>query len=108
MTALGWKKHFVRQCNGKGGYTCHPAKMNVLPRFEGRQVWPYSMTMMDNGEVITNWARKLSIQTVQHLAGHSNIETTRKYYLSVQQDDLAVARELQSKLMAPLTNYGAK
>ena len=57
---------------------------------------------------ITNWARKLPIQTVQHLAGHSNIETTRKYYLSVQQDDLAVARELQSKLMAPLTNYGAK
>ena len=54
---------------------------------------------------ITNWARKLPIQTVQHLAGHSNMETTRKYYLSVQQDDLAVARELQSKLMAPLTNY---
>ena len=54
---------------------------------------------------ITNWARRLPIQTVQHLAGHSNMETTRKYYLSVQQDDLAIARQLQSRLMAPLTNY---
>jgi integrase len=33
---------------------------------------------------ITNWAKKLPIQTVQHLAGHSNMMTTRKYYLSVQ------------------------
>ncbi|MCK4294776.1 MAG: tyrosine-type recombinase/integrase [Planctomycetes bacterium] len=33
---------------------------------------------------IANWSKKLPIQTVQQLAGHSSIETTRKYYLSVQ------------------------
>ena len=57
---------------------------------------------------ITNWAQKLPIQTVQQLAGHSNMETTRKYYLSVQQNDLDAARQLQSKLMTSLTNFGLK
>ena len=54
---------------------------------------------------ITNWARKLSIQVVQHLAGHSNMETTRKHYLSVQQSDLVLARKVQSKLMTSLTHF---
>lgn len=54
---------------------------------------------------ITNWAKRLPIQTVQYLAGHSSIETTRKYYLSVQQDDLDLARQIQSKFMSSLTNF---
>ena len=54
---------------------------------------------------ITNWSKMLPIQTVQHLAGHSSIETTRKYYLSVQQSDLNTARQLQSKLMTSVTNF---
>ena len=54
---------------------------------------------------ITNWARSLPIQVIQQLAGHSNMETTRKYYLSVQQGDLNLARQVQSKLMTSLTNY---
>ena len=54
---------------------------------------------------ITNWAKKLPIQTVQHLAGHSSMTTTRKYYLSVQKSDLKMARELQSKLVTKLTNF---
>lgn len=54
---------------------------------------------------ITNWAKKLPIQTVQQLAGHSNMTTTQKYYLSVQKSDLKVARELQSKLVTKLTNF---
>ena len=54
---------------------------------------------------ITNWAKKLPIQTVQKLAGHSNMETTRKYYLSVQESDLDLARKIQSKVMAKLTNF---
>ena len=54
---------------------------------------------------ITNWAKKLPIQTVQQLAGHSHVETTRKYYLSVQQCDLDEARKIQSKIMSKLTNY---
>ena len=54
---------------------------------------------------ITNWAKKLPIQTVQHLAGHSNMETTRKYYLSIQNCDLEEARKIQSNVMTQLTNY---
>ena len=46
------------------------------------------MLTVDHYELITN------------LAGHSNMETTRKYYLSVQQDDLEIARELQAEIMA--------
>ncbi|MFC1763268.1 tyrosine-type recombinase/integrase [Planctomycetota bacterium] len=54
---------------------------------------------------ITNWARKLPIQTVQHLAGHSSITTTRKYYLAVLETDCNAAREIQSEIMTSLTNY---
>jgi len=54
---------------------------------------------------ITNWAKRLPIQTVQYLAGHSNIDTTRKYYLSVQNSDMETAREIQSKLMTSFTNF---
>jgi len=54
---------------------------------------------------ITNWARRLPIQTVQSLAGHSSIATTRKYYLAVLEADCTAAREIQSELMASLTNY---
>ena len=54
---------------------------------------------------ITNWSKVLPIQTVQQLAGHSSIETTRRYYLSVQQSDLNTARQVQSKLMTSVTNF---
>lgn len=54
---------------------------------------------------ITNWARRLPIQTVQHLAGHSSIATTRKYYLAVLEADCTAAREIQSELMTSLTNF---
>ena len=71
-----------------------------------RQVGVAEFTLHDlRRSCITNWAQKLPIQTVQQLAGHSKIETTRKYYLSVQKSDLTAARKLQSKLMASLTNY---
>jgi len=50
---------------------------------------------------ITNWARYLPIHVVQQLAGHSDIATTRKYYLSVQSTDIASAREAMRKILAP-------
>ena len=49
---------------------------------------------------ITNWAKKLPIQVVQELAGHSDISTTRKYYLAVRSEDLASASDFLNKLLA--------
>jgi len=49
---------------------------------------------------ITNWAKKLPIQVVQELAGHSGISTTRKYYLSVRPEDLASANKFLNKILA--------
>ena len=48
---------------------------------------------------ITNWAKFLPIYVVQKLAGHSDIKTTQKYYLSVQEEDLEIARRVQSKIL---------
>jgi len=49
---------------------------------------------------ITNWAYILPIHVVQKLAGHSDIKTTKKYYLAVRQEDMERARILQSKILA--------
>ena len=51
---------------------------------------------------ITNWARRLPIHVVQKLAGHSDINTTETYYLSVQSEDLANTRRLQSELVGDI------
>jgi integrase len=42
---------------------------------------------------ITNWAKELPIQVVQQLAGHSDISTTRKYYLAVQPEDMISGKQ---------------
>jgi hypothetical protein len=51
---------------------------------------------------ITNWARKLPIHVVQQLAGHADINTTRKYYLSVQDEDIRRAKKVQKALLGEL------
>jgi len=43
---------------------------------------------------ITNWAKKLPIQVVQVLAGHSDIATTRKYYLAVRSEGLNLCKRV--------------
>lgn len=48
---------------------------------------------------ITNWAQKLPIQVVQQLAGHSDISTTRKYYLAVRSEDLVSAKKLLNSIL---------
>jgi integrase len=48
---------------------------------------------------ITNWARELPIQVVQQLAGHSDISTTRKYYLAVRSEDLASANDVLNRIL---------
>jgi integrase len=49
---------------------------------------------------ITNWAKYLPIQVVQQFAGHSNISTTRKYYLSVRPEDVISASQVINRIMA--------
>ncbi|MBN2138448.1 MAG: site-specific integrase [Sedimentisphaerales bacterium] len=49
---------------------------------------------------ITNWAQRSPIQVVQTLAGHSNIATTRKYYLAVRPEDFAAAGEFLNSILA--------
>ena len=51
---------------------------------------------------ITNWAQRLPIQVVQTLAGHSNIATTRKYYLAVRSEDFTAAGELLNSILAKI------
>jgi integrase len=48
---------------------------------------------------ITNWAKHLPIQVVQQFAGHSDISTTRKYYLAVRPEDIASANHVINKLV---------
>ena len=61
---------------------------------------------------ITNWARQLPAHVVRKLAGHSSLETTMRYYLSVQDGDLDQARGIGDGVLGSgptdqiLTNSG--
>lgn len=48
---------------------------------------------------ITNWSKVANMQTVMALAGHSNIETTRRYYAAVTEDQLDKVRGAACDLM---------
>jgi integrase len=93
---------------------------NVLRRFKTicrrAAVGPYSIHDLRRS-CITNWAKHLPIHVVQQLAGHSDIRTTQKYYLSVQSEDVKKAQRVQSRLLgkilasdltAPLVTHSAR
>jgi len=42
------------------------------------------------------------IGVVQQLAGHSDIRTTQKYYLSVQEEDIKKAQQVQTRLLGEI------
>jgi integrase len=57
---------------------------------------------------ITNWAQRLPIQVVQQLAGHSDIGTTRKYYLTVRPEDIVSASQVVSEVLERAKGTDAK
>jgi integrase len=57
---------------------------------------------------ITNWSQALPIQVVQQFAGHSNISTTRKYYLAVREEDVRKAGNYINKLLSESDFSGHK
>jgi site-specific recombinase XerD len=50
-------------------------------------------------ENISNWARILPIHVVQKLAGHSDIKTIQKYYLTVEENYLKKAKAVQTEIL---------
>jgi len=82
---------------------------NLLKRFQRlcRRAVSRPPTLHDlRRTCITNWAGQLPIHVVQQLAGHSDMRTTQRYYLSVQPQDLDKARAIQASLLGPITDSG--
>ncbi len=67
-------------------------------------VGPYTLHDLRRA-CITNWALHLPIHVVQQLAGHSDIKTTQRYYLSVRDADLRKARKTQGEMLGDVP-YG--
>jgi len=89
----------------RGNWNARDLVNNVLRRFKTlcRRAGVPEFTIHDlRRSCITNWARKLPIHVTQHLAGHADINTTQKYYLSVQKEDVAKAKRLQKSLLGDL------
>jgi len=82
---------------------------NLLKRFQRlcRKAGSRPYTLHDlRRTCITNWAGQLPIHVVQQLAGHSDMRTTQLYYLSVQPQDLEMARAIQASLLGPVLEDG--
>jgi len=104
MEDARWK--FYRQrLSAKAWRTGQDLVNNQLRRFKTlcrrAGVGPYTIHDLRRS-CITNWARRLPTHIVQKLAGHSDIQTTETYYLSVQLEDLSKARRMQSELIGDI------
>lgn len=91
----------------KGQWTARADLVNnILRRFKTlcrrAKVGPFTVHDLRRS-CITNWARQLPVHVVQQLAGHADIDTTRRYYLSVQPDDVARAQQVQDELLGKMS-----
>jgi integrase len=104
MEAGRWESYRQR-LSGKAWRAGQDLVNNQLRRFKTicrrAGVGPYTIHDMRRS-CITNWARRLPTHVVQQLAGHSDIKTAETYYLSVQPEDLAKARRVQSALVGDI------
>ena len=78
---------------------------NVLRRFKTlcRQAGVGSFVIHDlRRSCITNWVKRLPIQVVKELAGHSDIETTWRYYLAIQESDFSLAKQVQAEIIGSI------
>ena len=100
---------YYRRCVDSATWNSRDLVHNALRRFQTmcRRAGVREFTLHDvRRSCITNWARKLPIHVVQQLAGHADINTTKKYYLSVQPEDIRKAKRVQKALLetiAPAT-----
>ena len=50
--ALGWKEHFIKRGDGRGGWQVRPAEYQILQYPDGLWTPPFGLALMDNGELI--------------------------------------------------------
>jgi len=111
-----WRWKHIQKAQKSGDWNDEQSLLNNLPRrFKTlrKRAGVAKCSLHDlRRSCITNWARELPIHVVQKLAGHSDIKTTRLYYLSVEQSDLEKARLVQEKILGSvltdpkLTHWG--
>jgi integrase len=98
-----WRWKHIKQAQKAGKWNDDQALLNNLNRRFNtlrRRAEVAKCTLHDlRRSCITNWAKVLPIHVVQKLAGHSDIKTTRLYYLAVEESDLERARKVQEKIL---------
>jgi integrase len=98
-----WRWKHIRKAKKIGSWNEDQALLNNLhKRFQKiiRQAEVLKCTLHGlRRSCITNWARVFPIHVVQKLAEHSDIRTTRQYYLAVQENDLDIARKVQEEIL---------
>ena len=98
-----WRWTHIRQAKKAGKWSDGQILLNNLHRrFKTirKRTCVSKCTLHDlRRSCITNWAKVLPIHVVQKLAGHSDIRTTRRYYLAVEESDLQEARKVQTKIL---------
>jgi len=75
---------------------------NLLRGFKVRaeRAGVHNITLHDlRRSCITHWAQKLQAPIVKELAGHSDISTTLRYYVSIRDSDMHEAREVMTKAL---------